>query len=74
MSDTFVDPPFDEFWALYPRKRGKFQARKAFGAALLVAPQETIMAGLKRYIATLDLDFIKYPAGWLRDRRWEDEG
>ena len=71
---------FDEFWAEYPRKVGKFVARKSF---LRIKPWsqdqcDEVFAGLERwckYWQDNDIapQYIPYPATWLNQHRWEDE-
>lgn len=68
---------FDDWWAAYPRKTAKADARKAWTAALKVAAPNVIQAGLTVQLRELreahDRGFCPYPATWLRRRRWEDE-
>lgn len=75
-----ISPPpaeeFDRFWAEYPRKEGKGDARKAFATARKRVDLEVIMDGLRRYkIASVlkDKQFLKMPGPWLRSERWDDE-
>lgn len=73
-TDAATVDPFDEFWKVYPNKRGKPAARRAFTAATKRAPAETIIAGARRYAADPNrLDsFTKWPQGWLSEDRWDD--
>lgn len=67
---------FDEFWASYPRKVGKGQARTAFLKALKKAHVEDILAGCKQYAeqrAGQDPAYTAHPATWLNGERWTDE-
>ena len=69
---------FIHFWLLYPRKVGKGDAEKAFMAAIKETPPDAILAGIRRYADQVRQDgtqpkYVKYPAGWLRARRWLDE-
>ena len=69
---------FIHFWLLYPRKVGKGDAEKAFMAAIKENPPDAILAGTRRYGDQVRRDdtpmkFVKYPAGWLRAKRWLDE-
>ena len=78
--DEWLEAFEQDFWAEYPRKVGKFMARKAW---IKVEPwdQETcdeIFSGLSRWLAYwrsrgTEPDFIPYPATWLNQHRWEDE-
>jgi len=70
---------FDRFWAAYPRKRSKQQARAAFEH---LAPDDTLLAhileSLERAKGTCDWrkengSYIPYPATWLRAQGWLDE-
>ncbi|MBI4516725.1 MAG: hypothetical protein HY699_13010 [Deltaproteobacteria bacterium] len=77
--DTLPSGGFEPFWALYPRKRGKEDARKAWGvlkpdtweAAVLMAAV-TVASGTEDWQRE-NGRFIPYPATWLRGRRWEDQ-
>jgi hypothetical protein len=73
------DPDFDRFWAAYPRKQAKPEARKAWAklapsAALL----DEMLAALAWQVASPqwtkdDGQYIPHPATWLRGERWSDE-
>ena len=70
---------FEEFWGEYPRKLGKFLARKSF---MRITPKnqdqcDEIFAGLGRWVNywnnnEIERQFIPYPATWLNQQRWED--
>ena len=70
---------FDRFWALYPKKRGKRDAVKAWKAlAPDMALCRKMSAALKEQMRSPQWtkdggNFIPYPATWLRGRRWEDD-
>jgi hypothetical protein len=71
-----VAASFDEFWAVYPRRIGKEDARKAYAKALKTSAPDVILAGARRYareVAETEPKFIKHPGPWLRAGRWEDE-
>jgi hypothetical protein len=71
-----INAQFNEFWAVYPRKKGKGQARKAFEKALEKTDLQTILDGVHAYIANDVMDdpqFIAHPSTWLNSERWEDE-
>lgn len=64
---------FDEFWAAYPKHRGKKDAQRAFRK---VRPSDVdkILSALEAQKRTWnDPQFIPYPATWLNGERWEDE-
>jgi len=70
---------FPKFWKLYPNKKGKAAAEKAW-AKLKVTPDlfNLIAQGLAKQCASLawtkdDGQFIPHPATWLNGKRWEDE-
>lgn len=73
------DADFDAFWALYPKKKSKGEAKKAW--AQIKPSRETIsaiMAKLPLLIASHDWTkeggrYIPNPATWLRAEGWEDE-
>ena len=77
---TFASPDgFAAFWDLYPKKRSKANAVKAW---LKLKPDAAltsrIEAGLERAKGREDWQredgkFIPYPASWLSARGWEDE-
>ncbi len=70
---------FDHFWSLYPRKRSKGDAEKAW---VQLRPDdaffERILAGLMRARDSPDWlkedgKWVPYPATWLRAKGWDDE-
>lgn len=68
---------FDEFWAAYPRKKNKEQARKAFNKLKGVKLQELLDA-IERQKHSRDWtkdggQYIPYPATWLNAGGWQDE-
>lgn len=68
---------FNEFWLVCPKKTGKGAAEKAWLKAQDLADADTIIAGMRGYANTCsgkDSTFIKTPAPWLNERRWEDDG
>lgn len=69
---------FDEFWNVYPRKKNKVDAQKAWKQAKGDSLFDEIMTGLQRATTSLDWakeggQFIPYPASWLRAGGWMDE-
>lgn len=68
---------FDVFWAAYPRKKNKEQARKAFQKLKGVKLQELLDA-IERQKHSRDWtkdggQYIPYPATWLNAGGWQDE-
>lgn len=73
---SIIQHHFDTFWAVYPRKIGKGQARTAFQKALKKARPADIMAGCERYAqerAGQDPAYTAHPSTWLNGERWLDE-
>jgi hypothetical protein len=74
---TPLDPLFDEFWFVYPKKIGKLTAMKVFEKIPKIEEtQEFILAGVEKWKASTqwqDPQYIPYPATFLKNRRWEDE-
>jgi len=71
-----ADDAFDAFWATYPRKEGKGQARKAWARAVKATPAETVIAGAQRYArqrAGQDPQYTAHPTTWLNGERWTDQ-
>lgn len=82
--DAPLNPPsatdgFEGFWASYPRKASKQEARKAW-AKLTDADRTAAQTGLAPWVASETagrdrgewLRFCPHAASWLRARRWED--
>lgn len=73
------DDRFDSFWNLYPKKKAKADARKAWDKLKPDGELYTaIMRSLSRQKESPDWtkeggQYAPYPATWLRGRRWEDE-
>lgn len=71
-----VAPLFLEFWQVYPLKKGKQAAWKAFEKALGRVPASVVLDGVKAFAQDPYLppkQFLPYPATWLNEDRWEDE-
>lgn len=71
------DASFERFWAVYPRKVGKQDARRAWDKAVKTGPAlEVLIASVGAYAAYVvgdDPRFTKHPATWLRGGCWDDE-
>lgn len=68
---------FNEFWNIYPKKKDKDRAQKAF---MRIKPNEELFAQMKcaldkhkRSTQWRDAQYIPYPSTWLNGKRWEDE-
>lgn len=67
---------FDEWYATYPRKRGKGQAMKAYRAARKKVSAETLLTAVKdqaTHLMRKGSEFCPYPATWLNGECWDDE-
>ena len=67
---------FDAFWAAYPRRVGKGDARAAFDKACRKAQPEAIIAAITAQVEAgcfKELTYTPYPASWLNSERWDDE-
>lgn len=78
-SNHVLNGAFLEFWQIYPRKKSKGAAEKAW---LRIKPDERlterILAAVKRATTSADWakdggQFIPHPATWLNAKGWEDE-
>ena len=68
---------FPEFWKIYPNKKAKQPALKAWKKAIKKARADVIIAGAAGYAAYVkaqnkDLEFVAYPATWLNQERYTD--
>ena len=70
---------FDKFWALYPKKVAKADARKAWTQTKDIRPELTnLLTAVKAACKTEAWmkdggKYIPHPATWLRGERWDDE-
>lgn len=66
---------FLKFWKIYPLKRGKLKALANWRKAIRSNSPEAIIAGAVRYRddPNRELEFTKYPEGWLAAGMWEDD-
>lgn len=78
MLKLVTDTPFEQFWAIYPRRVAKGDARRAWAK---VPPDlySRILEAVRQNLAENDQwrrdggRFIPYPATWLNQERWDDE-
>lgn len=66
---------FDQFWSLYPQRKGKQAAVRAWPKARRLADLETILEGVRRYLQDdrVARGYVKDPATWLNQGCWDDE-
>jgi hypothetical protein len=73
------DDGFAQFWATYPKRKGKSLAQKAWRKLRPDTELQSVIIAAVTSAATSDDwqrddgKFIPYPASWLNARRWEDE-
>lgn len=65
---------FSKFWSVYPLKRDKAVAKRAFEKALKRVDLETLVSAAEAYADDPNRDpaFTKYPASWLNADAWEN--
>lgn len=69
-------PTFDDFWAVYPRRKAKEAARRAWAKAVKRVDPAVIVEGARRYAVECqgrDPKYVRHPATWLNGGCWEDE-
>jgi hypothetical protein len=76
--DLDLERNFVAFWARYPKKVGKQDARKAWLASTSLPNFPVMMDGLDRSIGSDQWTrdggrYIPHPATWLRHEQWTDE-
>lgn len=73
---TLAAPTFDDFWAVYPRRKAKEAARRAWAKAVKRVDPAVIVEGARRYAVECqgrDPKYVRHPATWLNGGCWEDE-
>lgn len=74
--DSDITLTFDDFWALYPRRVAKKDARTAW-AKIDAKHYPTILTALYEWARIWDArgepEYTPYPASWLNGERWEDD-
>lgn len=71
---------FDDFWAVYPRRVGKGEARKCYDRRIRSGTsEEALLAGAQRYAAWVAaggveaMRFVAHPSTWLNQGREADD-
>jgi len=67
---------FEEFYALYPRKKAPAAARRAWSLAVKKTPPPEMINALRRQLPEFSRrpsDRIPYPATWLNGESWNNE-
>lgn len=73
-AQALEDASFDEFWKIYPLRRDKAAAKRAFRRALKKTDLASLLEGARRYADDPNRasSFTKYPATWLNAEAWLD--
>lgn len=69
------DDPFNEFWAVYPRKGDKKKAYERWGEAITVESPERIIEAARKFReekAGVERKYVKLPSTWLNQQCWQD--
>jgi hypothetical protein len=72
----FAAPTVDDFCALWPRKKDKPAATRAWANAVKKLPPEQILAAAAAYAANPHMpakQYVPYPATWLNAEGWNDD-
>ena len=72
------DDQFNQFWAIYPKKQSKLDARKKFDKAMKIATLPELLESLNKQKLSLDWTkedgrYIPQPSTWLNKGMWLDE-
>lgn len=74
--EPMLQADFSDFWALYPRRVAKKDALIAW-TKIPQSSHVEILTSLFEWRRIWqdrgEMDFVPYPATWLRGERWEDE-
>lgn len=68
-----LEQEFEAWWADYPRKVGKGQARRAYATARKAADADVLLAAIRAIPPPDELKFFPHAATWLNGERWLDE-
>lgn len=79
LAPKVLEEEFNTVWDLYPKKKDKTRAFKAFSKARKEGvPLEKIREGVQKYVQEIQNtgiahQYIKYGSTWFNNRCWEDE-
>ena len=79
LAPKVLEEEFNTVWDLYPKKKDKTRAFKAFSKARIEGvPLEKIREGVQKYVQEIENtgiehQYIKYGSTWFNNRCWEDE-
>jgi hypothetical protein len=69
-------PPFEQWYAAYPRKKGPEAAARAYLRARRLVSHEVLMVATHKFArecSGTDMRYVKHPATWLNQGCWADE-
>ena len=71
---TEFDSKFNEWWSVYPNRKGKGAAKIAYKKALKKVSHDVLVDSARRYRddPNREQQFTPYPQKWLNEERWED--
>lgn len=75
-SESAKSSEFDDFWKLYPHKKAKGAARKAYLKARKAVDHGTLVRAVTTQVGWgvwANPDYSPHAATWLNDERWTDE-
>ncbi len=78
-NDSDLEERFEKLWSLYPRKKGKANALKAYKKAVKSnVTDEQIEKGIKAYVQEIknkriQEQYIKYGSTWFNEHSWDDD-
>lgn len=69
------DPHWQRFWSLYPNKKSKGAARKAWVRAVAkVESPAVLIRAVEKYVGGItEMRYVPHPATWLNQEKWLDE-
>src|SRR5262245_53255702 len=73
-----IDAGFDEWWALYPRKEDRLDAKRAYTALVSGKRKDGVTATIPQLLAAVkgyrppEPKYTKLPATWLNKGYWQD--
>jgi len=73
-----TDPRFDQFWSVYPKKKARGAAEKAWRSAHVNGDFDRLIEAVRQQSISEDWvkdggKFIPHPATWISQKRWLDE-
>ena len=77
MGDSSIDSDFDEWYEIYPRKKARGFAKKAYRSARTKIDKVTLYNKAEELKALVEvkhkeIKYIPYPASWLNGECWTD--